>query len=201
MAEEQLTMAIKSSGDIDQHLIYLLKLSSSCESILECGVRTVVSSWAFLNGLLINKSDKKTLHCCDIERSPNISLLEKTALSENVSFKFHECNDLDLQMTDYDMIFIDTWHIYGHLKRELAKFAPFAKKYIVMHDTTVDGIVGESIRCGFNISKQVIESGYPEEEIRCGLEEAIREFLVEHREWKVKKHFTHQNGLTILERI
>jgi hypothetical protein len=201
MEEEQLTAAIKSSGDIDQHLIYLLKLSSSCESILECGVRTVVSSWAFLNGLLINRSDKKTLHCCDLSRSPNISLLEKTALAENVAFKFYECNDLDIQMTDYDMIFIDTWHIYGHLKRELVKFAPFAKKYIVMHDTTIDGIMGESIRCGFNISQQVIESGYPEEEIRCGLEEAIREFLTENKEWKVKKIFTHQNGLTILERI
>lgn len=201
MAEEQLTKAIKSSGDIDQHLIYLLKLSSSCESILECGVRTVVSSWAFLNGLLINNSDKKTLHSCDISKSPNISLLEKTAIDENIAFQFHECNDLDLKMVDYDMIFIDTWHIYGHLKRELAKFAPFAKKYIVMHDTTVDGIVGESIRCGFNIPQQVIESGYPEEEIRCGLEEAIREFLVENKEWKVKKHFYHQNGLTVLERI
>ena len=201
MAEEQLTAAIKLSGDIDQHLIYLLKLSSTCESILECGVRTVVSSWAFLNGLLINKSDKKTLHSCDISRSPNIFLLEKAALEENVAFKFHECNDLDLQMSDYDMIFIDTWHIYGHLKRELVKFAPFAKKYIVMHDTAVDAIMGESIRCGSDIPQQVIQSGYPEEEIRCGLEEAIREFLVEHKEWKIKKIFYHQNGLTILERI
>lgn len=201
MSEQELTAAIKSNGDIDQHLIYLLKLSSSCESILECGVRTVVSSWAFLNGLLINKSNNKTLHCCDLEKSPNIALLEKIALAENIEFKFHECNDLNLQMRDYDMIFIDTWHIYGHLKRELAKFAPFAKKYIVMHDTTVDAIIGESIRCGGNIPQQVIESGYPEEEIRCGLQKAINEFLRDNKEWKVKKIFYHQNGLTILEHI
>jgi hypothetical protein len=43
--------------------------------------------------------------------------------------------------------------------------------------------------------------GYPEEEIRRGLKDAIKEFLTEHIEWKVKKHFTHQNGLTILERV
>jgi hypothetical protein len=35
---------------------------------------------------------------------------------------------------------------YGQLKRELAKFAPWAKKYIVMHDTTVDATGGEAVR-------------------------------------------------------
>jgi cephalosporin hydroxylase len=201
MAEEYLTSSIKTECDIDKHLIYLLKLASECESILECGVRSVVSSWAFLNGLLINKSNKKLLHSCDIERSHNIIPLENIASIENVEFKFHECNDLDLEMIEYDMIFIDTWHIYGHLKRELKKFSLYAKKYIVMHDTVVDAFDGESIRCGFNIAKQVKDSGYPEEEIRSGLQKAIAEFLTNNPEWRVKIHFTHQNGLTVLERI
>jgi len=44
------------------------------------------------------------------------------------------------------LVFIDTWHVYGQLKRELAKYAPLTKKYILMHDTTVDEWVGESVR-------------------------------------------------------
>jgi len=104
-------------------------------------------------------------------------------------------------MIEYDMIFIDTWHIYGHLKRELEKMHSYAKKYIVMHDTEIDKIHGESIRVGSNIKLQSIESGYPEEEITCGLQKAIDEFLQNHPEWRIKDQFTHNNGLTTLERV
>jgi len=37
-------------------------------------------------------------------------------------------------------------HQYGQLKRELAKFAPFSRRYLVLHDTTVDGEYGEALR-------------------------------------------------------
>jgi hypothetical protein len=40
------------------------------------------------------------------------------------------------------------------LKRELAKFAPNTNKYIIMHDTTVDEIYGETIRTGMNSKQQ-----------------------------------------------
>ena len=98
------------------------------------------------------------------------------------------------------MLFIDTWHVYGHLKRELAHWHAYVKKYILMHDTTVDEIRGESLRVGANIAQQVIDSGYPEEEIRMGLGPAIAEFLEEHPEWVVEKKYTNNNGLTVLAR-
>jgi hypothetical protein len=201
LAEERLTNSIKVSSDIYEHLIYLMKLSSECETILECGVRGVASSWAFINGLLINKSNNKLLHCCDIVRSPETHILEQIALGNEVSFYFHECSDLDIDMIEYDMIFIDTWHIYGHLKRELDKFNKYAKKYIVMHDTEVDRIHGESIRLNSDIDKQMADSGYTRKEITTGLELALVEFLSSHKEWKVKAHFTHNNGLTVLEHV
>ena len=37
------------------------------------------------------------------------------------------------------LVFIDTLHVYGQLKRELAKFAPVARTFIVLHDTTTVG--------------------------------------------------------------
>ena len=116
------------------------------------------------------------------------------------TFRQHDSATVDIP-SEVDMLFIDTWHIYGHLKRELAKHHPSVKKYIIMHDTTVDEWEGESIRMGMDIPKQVQESGYPEEEIRKGLWPAVEEFLAEHSEWKIKERFTNNNGLTILERV
>jgi hypothetical protein len=198
--ESNLTRVIKERGDIDEHLVHLMKLSSECESILECGVRSIVSSWAFVNGLVINKSNNKKLVCSDTEPSPGAQELATACAEHGIKHKFIVGNDLDMVMEPYDMIFIDTWHIYGHLKRELAKMHSYAKKYIVMHDTEVDKVHGESIRGGCNIHQQSIETGYNVEEIATGLGRAIDEFLAAHPEWKIKKHFEHENGLTVLER-
>ena len=86
-------------------------------------------------------------------------------------------NDLELDITDnVDLTFIDTWHVYGQLKRELNKFSKITNKYIIMHDTTVDEIYGETIRCRWNAEEQSIESGIPVEEINKGLWPAIEDF-------------------------
>ncbi len=202
LIEQNLTNAIAAKGDISDHLVYLMKLSSKCSSILECGVRSIVSSWAFVNGLTINStSDEKQLTTCYKQTPPTIHELQDACSKNNIEFEFIQGSDLDIEMKEHDMIFIDTWHVYAQLKRELAKFHPYAKKYIVMHDTEVDKIDGESIRTGWNTSQQAAESGFPEYEIRCGLERAIKEFLIQHPEWKIKERFTHNNGLTILERV
>ena len=104
-------------------------------------------------------------------------------------------------MQEYDMTFIDTWHIYGHLKRELAKMAPYTRKYIVMHDTEIDKIKGESLRERHDIATKIRESGYTYQEITTGLGKAIDEFLLANSEWRIKYHFEHNNGLTVLERV
>ena len=189
-------------GDINEHLLYLSKLSRECSSILECGVRNVVSSWAFLNGLVKNKSETKILTSCDMTKSDSIRTLEEACVEHAVAFTFLECNDLLIPDENrYDMVFIDTWHIYGQLKRELAKFSKMATKYIVMHDTEIDKIHGETIRCGWNAQQQSAESGFPAEEITRGLQPAIDEFLAANPTWRIKEHFTHNNGLTVLERV
>ena len=77
----------------------------------------------------------------------------------------------------------------------------FCKKYIIMHDTTVDEWHGETIRMRCNAQQQSIDSGIPLDEINKGLWPAIEEFLREHPEWKIEKRFVNNNGLTILARI
>ena len=53
----------------------------------------------------------------------------------------------------------------------------------------------------YAIKKEAVESGLTEEEIRKGLWPAVEEFLIEHPEWKLKERYTHNNGLTILQRV
>ena len=98
----------------------------------------------------------------------------------------------------YDITFIDTWHVYGQLKRELDKFSKMTNKYIIMHDTTIDGEIGESVRNGWDINQQSIDTGIPINEIYKGLWMAIEEFLDNNTDWYLVKRFTNNNGLTII---
>lgn len=186
-------------SDIFQHLETLYKYTKECDSVLECGVRDVVSSWAFLWGLVEGRKDTRYT-ACDINRTSGIDHLELVASQYPVKFQFIKNNDLDLPNEEYDLTFIDTWHVYAQLKRELAKFAPLTRKYIIMHDTEVDKIGGESVRERLNIAQQAQATGWSETEISLGLGPAIEEFLVAHPEWYVKEVFTHNNGLTVLAR-
>jgi hypothetical protein len=182
----------KKPSDINEHLPTLREYASRSSSVVECGVREVVSSYAFADGLR-----GKSLTMIDIYRSPNID----TFLTEYPYAKFVLGSDLECPLIETDMLFIDTWHVYGHLKRELARWHPYVKKYIVMHDTQVDGVDGETIRLGFNAQIQSIQTGIPVEEINRGLRPAIEEFMAAHPEWKLNAHYTNNNGLTILERV
>jgi hypothetical protein len=111
-------------------------------------------------------------------------------------------NNLQLELPyRVDMTFIDTWHIYGQLKRELEKFSKVTNKYIAMHDTIVDAIHGETVRCRWNAQQQSKESGFPIEEINCGLQKAIDEFLAAHPEWVLDVRYINNNGLTVLRRL
>jgi hypothetical protein len=70
-----------------------------------------------------------------------------------------------------------------------------------MHDTEVDGIDGETIRCGWNPQEQSINTGIPVDEIVKGLRPAVDEFLENNNDWTLDKHYTNNNGLTVLRRI
>jgi hypothetical protein len=185
-------------SDIYQHLPTLQKLSTACESVLELGVRGCVSSWAFAQGLLHNNSFKKKLICNDLNHC-NIDSLKKILGHTEISVSEHWCNDLNIQLDEnVDFTFIDTWHIYGQMKRELEKFGKVTNKFIAMHDTTVDAIHGEALRMGQNVQKMHEMSGFPIHEIRKGVWPAVEEFLAKEKDWVLVKRYTHNNGLTVL---
>ena len=148
-----------------------------------------------------NNSDKKSILVNDILECDINELLHATK-DLNVVVKYEWINDLELNIdNNVDLTFIDTWHIYGQLKRELNKFSAITNKYIIMHDTTVDAIEGETLRFSLDADAQSKESGIPVEEIKCGLWRAIEEFLDNNKSWKLLERYHNNNGLTILERI
>lgn len=193
----------KQSTDIYEHLPTLYKYAKECDSIFETGVRGCVSSFAFLKGLVENNStNKKRLFMNDITTC-DISdlLLVGSNFKDKIDITYEWKNNLLLDINEkYDITFIDTWHVYGQLKRELDKFSKITNKYIIMHDTTVDEIYGETIRCGMNAIQQSMDSGFPLHEINKGLGPALVEFLLQNPNWKIRERFTNNNGLTILEK-
>lgn len=196
--------AIRRTIDINEHMPTLRLYAAECDSVLELGVRGCVSSWAFLIGMLEGGRKNPRLFMNDVDECDISDLVHTVeSLSIPLTLSYEWISDLKLQFpaeTRFDLVFIDTWHVYGQLKRELEKFNRIADKYIVLHDTEVDGEYGESIRMRHNVESMARKTGIPIEEITRGLKPAVNEFLAQHPEWTVHAHYKNNNGLTILKR-
>lgn len=185
-------------SDINEHIPTLYRYGLECNHITECGVRSVVSSYAFAFALKTKNPNK--LIQVDLDWHANLEVFRQECVAEDINVVFHKQSDLECPMEQTELLFIDTWHVYGHLKRELERWNSSVSKYIILHDTTVDEWVGESIRMHMNIDDQVKWSGYPREEITKGLWPAVQEFLDSHPEWTIKERYTNNNGLTVLSK-
>jgi len=85
--------------------------------------------------------------------------------------------EIEIEPTDF--LFIDTWHVESQMDIELRLHADKVRSVIGFHDTETFGFVGES-------------PGHR------GIWYAIARFLMEHPEWKIRKHRTNNNGLTLI---
>lgn len=190
-------------SDINEHLPTLKSYAQQCTSIVELGVCDAVSTWAFIEGLRSNKKKSKTLLSVDINDVPDLEFIEKEAAKCKIDFTFIKENSIMVNIPENtDLLFIDTWHVYGHLKRELEAHHRNVRKYIIMHDTEVDKMKGECLRVGTDPEEDSARTGYPVDEITKGVGYAIVEFLETYKDdWQVQLHYMNNNGLTILERI
>jgi hypothetical protein len=202
-----------TSSDINEHLPTLKAYAQECSSVFETGVRGVISSYALLYGLVENKNiTDKVIFLNDIDDC-NIVEFKKLAEANYVSVKYQWTNNLELKFLPnetFDLTFIDTWHVYGQLKRELEKFSKITNKYIIMHDTEIDGLEGETKRLygmyndlyvSNNLDGLVNRTKIPKHEILKGIIPAIDEFLSANTNWTMEKQYKNNNGLTILKRI
>jgi len=165
-------------SDIHRLLPILKSYAEKCKHITELGVRSVISTWAFLAArpekLISVDLDNPEKHGTDLQS------VYTAAKEIDVNFQFIEGDDLKLELEETDLMFIDTYHEYSHLIKELTQLSNKVRKYIILHDTVIFGAIGED--------------GGP------GLLKAITEFLRNNKEWKIAEQFYYNNGLTVLEK-
>lgn len=183
---------IATPSDINEHLPVLKRYAEECDIIMEMGVRWIVSTWAFLAG------NPKKLTSLDLYNPSNfggnIQEVYEAALNSEINFEFVEQDSLTYNMDECDLLFIDTWHDYLQLKKELFRHHTKVKKYIILHDTVSYGFTNEDLVVSGNHSK--IETNLPK-----GLVPAIEEFLMWNRNWVIWEKKQNNNGLTVLKKI
>jgi hypothetical protein len=123
--EELYQAHLNTFSDIQQHLGILRYFAGQCDSVLELGMRTGVSTAAFLAGGPVVTS-------VDVERWDDcVGQLEWLCPNK---FKFVKASSLE-HSVPADLIFFDTIHTYLHLKTELHLHAHNAGRYMIFHDT------------------------------------------------------------------
>lgn len=162
------------SLDIHEHLDRLRELAEDVQTVTEFGVRDGFGSTiAFL------QSPHVTLTSFDIEPCPNGHLIHRAAEGR---WRFFQANTLTMPIIEpTGMLFIDSYHTYEQLRAELVRHGNQARRYLAFHDTGVFGWRGE-------------DGSLP------GLWDAIIEFCLMHRHWRLLERRSNCNGLIVLER-
>ena len=164
-----------SNLDISEHLETLKRYAEQSESIVEMGVRRMVSTFSFIKGV------PKKLTCIDAVHpreylEDNADLFDVTVEICNVlgiDFEFILGDTLKIEIEPCNLLFIDTLHTFDQLSIELKLHGSKSKKWIILHD---------------------IESAKDE------LIPAVMQFLLQNTEWFIKEIYRNNNGLMILER-
>lgn len=177
--EELYKKNCETKSDINEHCPVLYDLAKQCDHVTEFGTRWGVSTSALLY------ANPKKLMCYDIgARSKAVALLKE--LSGDTEFVFHKADTLKVTIEPTEFLFVDTWHAYVQLKKELELHANKASKFMAFHDTVKFGRRGDTCR-------GTRDPG-------GGLMDALDEFLERNDSWEIQKHYENNNGLTVLRK-
>lgn len=186
-------------SDINQHIPVLRNLASQCSSVIEIGVRHMVSTWGILQGLSESACMCRSYLGIDLAPPPSHTFQQAKQLSEinGISFDFWIANDMNIDIETVDMLFIDSLHTYCHLTYELEKFSSKVRKYIAMHDTSepwgnqdADDYFGDYSEYSVHYDRN-----------KRGLWPAVEDFLQRHPEWYLYERRLNNYGFTILRRV
>jgi hypothetical protein len=193
--DSKLEILINTPGDINEHLDTIKLYASNCDTIVELGVRCPVSTFALLAGRPKELISVDILHPSHFTNGQTeLDLVHELAKEENIKFSFIQSDSITYNIEKCDLLLIDTWHTYRQLISELITHENSVNKYIILHDTTSYAIEDEA---NWANSPEPNFNG----EIKRGLWPAVEDFLLHFNSWKIHKRFTHNNGLTILEKV
>jgi len=174
--ETEYRKARQVKSDINENVHILYDLAKECKTVTEMGVRTGVSTRAFL------ASDVKLISY-DIQLHQEVTALFQIAKALGKDAVYKQADVLRINIDETDLLFIDTLHTYSQLKQELKLHGNKARKYLAFHDTHTFGLRGEV-------------GNEP-----TGLLSAVIEFVMENPHWRFKIYKMNNNGMTVLERV
>jgi hypothetical protein len=177
--------------DINEHLQTLKSLASECTLVTELGTRFAISTMALLMG---RPSKVISVDLNYHFFKPHEKRILDFAKACGVDFSFIEADDLAIELENTDLLFIDTLHTYDQLTKELEKHSSKVNKYIVLHDTETFKNVDEAFYQNGKVSTEVKKGD------KQGLWPAVEYFLNCNLNWGVYRHYSNNNGLTILKR-
>ena len=154
-----------------EYIRQLPSILKNCESYRELGTNQGGSaSVALLQKLkyyeLIDKSFKNF--------NPIKKYFDEYTKENNIEICYREMSSLEVNtIVKTDFILIDSVHKYNHVTKEIKKYEPLTKKYMMFHDTI----------------------SYP------GVREAVISFLTENKHWKIVEEQTVTPGYIVLGRI
>jgi len=191
--------------DISDHLLTLFSEAASVRPrlIVELGVRGGESTFAFERAARL--SDARVLSVdledCQVQSSyPKWSFLRQNDIAFAAQFPAW-CSSHQLS-PEIDVLFIDTSHVYQHTLEELRLWMPYlsAKSKLILHDTNMKWIYRRADRSmgrGWDNDRGVIRA--LEETLGVKFNEE-QDFVTLADGWLVR-HWSHCNGLTVLEKL
>jgi len=135
MIEEKYKQLCETPSDINEHLPTLRKYALLCDTIVEMGVRGMVSTWALLAGYPLQMASIDIVD--PAEHKGNVEEVKKVGRENGVLWDFLKVSSLEFKFRRTELLFIDTIHSYEQLSQELKLHSPRTVKYIIMHDTII----------------------------------------------------------------
>jgi hypothetical protein len=198
-SEKYLIEAVNAKGDLSEHLYTIKKYAEKCEHVTELGVRWVVSTWALL------AAGPKKLNSFDVihymRHGVPSNKISDAASAQGTEFNFYEENVLTTdKLEPTDLLLLDTLHSYKQVKLELELHARKVRKFIIVTNAVTYGNTNEG---PVPVEKLTGESLHLHNKLqdKQGVMTAVKEFVEENPEWRVKEFFKNCNGLCVLERI
>ena len=128
--EEKYQELLLIPSDVNLNFPMIREAVEPGDIVVELGVRKCVSTWA----LLANKP--QTLLSVDVVMPPEETLIEvgETAQKEGIKFRFIHNDSTQLLIPKFDVLFVDTLHLYSHIVKELWRYSEQVEKRIIFHD-------------------------------------------------------------------
>lgn len=156
---------------IEEHFDTLLKYGNMVDHITEFGVHAGASTCCWL----MTKPKSYTGYDIDYSSLELRSVYEAYAKENGTDFTLLCQSSIKEHIEETDLLFIDSDHSAEHVTAELKMQNDKVRRFIILHDT-------ECKACP-------------------GLKEVVDKFVEDSADWKIREHFSNNNGLTVLERI